>query len=79
MQGAGIADPFVDDLSTGQGIVLGRAATKLRSIEIQPLTGGSTSRRLVVSSALNSSLDVTKYHYSWLIAEKVACFKTDED
>jgi len=43
------------------------------------LTGGSTSRRLVVSSALNSSLDVTKYHYSWLIAEKVACFKTDED
>jgi hypothetical protein len=44
-QGDGIADPFVDDLSTGQGIVLGRAATKLRSIEIQPLTGGSTGRR----------------------------------
>ena len=45
--GIGNADPFVDDLSTGQGIVLGRAATKLRSIEIQPLTGGSTSHRLV--------------------------------
>lgn len=46
-QGFGIADPFADDLSTGQGIVLGRAATKLRSIEIQPLTGGSTGHRLV--------------------------------
>lgn len=45
--GNGIADPFVDDSSTGQGIVLGRAATKLRSIEIQPLTGGSTGHRLV--------------------------------
>lgn len=44
-QGVGIADPFADDLSTGRGIVLGRAATKLRSIEIQPLTGGSTDRR----------------------------------
>ena len=46
-QGFGIADPFADDSSTGRGIVLGRAATKLRSIEIQPLTGGSTSHRLV--------------------------------
>lgn len=46
-QGFGIADPSVDDSSTGRGIVLGRAATKLRSIEIQPLTGGSTSHRLV--------------------------------
>lgn len=46
-QGFGIADPFADDLSTGRGIVLGRAATKLRSIEIQPLTGGSAGRRPV--------------------------------
>lgn len=49
-QGDGIADPFADDLSTGRGIVLGRAATKLRSIEIQPLTGGSTDLRSVESS-----------------------------
>lgn len=42
-QGFGIADPFVDDSSTGRGTVLGRAATKLRSIEVQPLTGGSFS------------------------------------
>ena len=46
-QSYGIADPSVDDSSTGRGVVLGRAATKLRSIETQPLTGGSTSRRLV--------------------------------
>jgi hypothetical protein len=38
---SGIADPFADDLITGRGVVLGRAATKLRSIETQPLTGGS--------------------------------------
>ena len=44
-QGFGIADPFADDSSTGRGIVLGRAATKLRSIEIQPLTGGSIGHR----------------------------------
>ena len=56
-QGVGIADPFVDDLSTGQGIVLGRAATKLRSIEIQPLTGGSTSRRLVDPRGRESSAE----------------------
>ena len=47
MHSFGIADPSVDDSSTGRGVVLGRAATKLRSIETQPLTGGSTSRRLV--------------------------------
>jgi hypothetical protein len=47
LQGFGIADPSVDDSSTGRGVVLGRAATKLRSIETQPLTGGSTSHRLV--------------------------------
>ena len=46
-QGFGIADPSVDDSITGRGVVLGRAATKLRSIETQPLTGGSTSHRLV--------------------------------
>jgi hypothetical protein len=46
-QSYGIADPSADDSSTGRGVVLGRAATKLRSIETQPLTGGSTSRRLV--------------------------------
>ena len=40
---SGIADPFADDLITGRGVVLGRAATKLRSIETQPLTGGSIS------------------------------------
>ena len=28
---------FVDDLCTSQGVVLGRAATTLRSIETQPL------------------------------------------
>lgn len=49
-QSYGIADPSADDSSTGRGVVLGRAATKLRSIETQPLTGGSTSRRLVHSS-----------------------------
>jgi hypothetical protein len=49
-QSYGIADPSADDSSTGRGVVLGRAATKLRSIETQPLTGGSTSRRLVDSS-----------------------------
>ena len=27
---------FVDDLCTGRGVVLGRAATTLRSIETQP-------------------------------------------
>ena len=46
-QSYGIADPSVDDSSTGRGVVLGRAATKLRSFETQPLTGGSTSHRLV--------------------------------
>lgn len=50
-QSYGIADPSADDSSTGRGVVLGRAATKLRSIETQPLTGGSTSRRLVDSSS----------------------------
>lgn len=38
----GTAGPFVDDSITGRGVVLGRAATKLRSIETHPLTGGST-------------------------------------
>lgn len=33
-------EPPVDDLSTSQGVVLSRAATILRSIETQPLTGG---------------------------------------
>lgn len=47
LQGFGIADPSVDDSITGRGVVLGRAATKLRSIETHPLTGGSTSQRLV--------------------------------
>lgn len=41
-QGLGNADPFADDSSTGRGVVLGRAATKLRSIETQPSTGGSS-------------------------------------
>ena len=53
-QSYGIADPSADDSSTGRGVVLGRAATKLRSIETQPLTGGSTSRRLVDSSFARS-------------------------
>ncbi len=34
-------EPPVDDLSTSRGVVLSRAATILRSIETQPLTGGS--------------------------------------
>jgi len=42
----GIAGPFVDDSITGRGVVLGRAATKLRSIETHPLTGGSTYQKL---------------------------------
>lgn len=36
-------EPPVDDLSTSRGVVLSRAATILRSIETQPLTGGSFS------------------------------------
>lgn len=35
-------EPPVDDLSTSRGVVLSRAATILRSIETQPLAGGST-------------------------------------
>ena len=34
-------EPPADDLSTSRGVVLSRAATILRSIETQPLTGGS--------------------------------------
>ena len=49
-QGKGVADPFVNDSSTGRGFVLGRAATKLRSIENYPLTGGSIGQRPVWSS-----------------------------
>lgn len=45
----GIADPFAYDLSTGRGVVIGRAATKLRSIETQPLTGGSISYGSIAS------------------------------
>lgn len=41
----GTAGPFVDDSITGRGVVLGRAATKLRSIETHPLTGGSTYQK----------------------------------
>lgn len=48
-QGKGVADPFVNDSSTGRGFVLGRAATKLRSIENYPLTGGSIGQRPVPS------------------------------
>jgi hypothetical protein len=36
-------EPPADDLSTSRGVVLSRAATILRSIETQPLTGGSLS------------------------------------
>ena len=36
--------PPVDDLSTSRGVVLSRAATILRSIETQPLTGGCLGR-----------------------------------
>lgn len=71
--GLGIADPFVDDLSTGQGIVLGRAATKLRSIEIQPLTGGSTSHRLVDprnrKKLFCEGLTLVETHSSWLLSK----------
>lgn len=49
-QGLGIADPFADDSSTGRGTVLGRAATKLRSIEVQPLTGGSSLKSIQPAS-----------------------------
>ena len=37
-------EPPVDDLSTSRGVVLSRAATILRSIETQPLTGGCLGR-----------------------------------
>lgn len=37
---SGFANPSVYDLGTGQGVVHGRAATKLRSIETYPETGG---------------------------------------
>ena len=33
------AKSFADDLVTGQGIVFSRAASTLRSVEIQPLVG----------------------------------------
>lgn len=39
-------EPPVDDLSTSRGVVLSRAATILRSIETQPLTGGSLGREV---------------------------------
>jgi hypothetical protein len=34
------AESFVDDLDSSRGVVLGRAATTLRSIETHPWTGG---------------------------------------
>lgn len=34
------AESFVDDLDSSRGVVLGRAATTLRSIETRPWTGG---------------------------------------
>ena len=37
---SGFTSPSVYDLGTGQGVVHGRAATKLRSIETYPETGG---------------------------------------
>lgn len=37
-------EPPADDLSTSRGVVLSRAATILRSIETQPLAGGSPPR-----------------------------------
>jgi hypothetical protein len=39
-------EPPVDDLSTSRGVVLSRAATILRSIETQPLTGGCLGREV---------------------------------
>ena len=37
---SGSAESFVDDLNSSRGVVLGRAATTLRSVETHPLTGG---------------------------------------
>lgn len=65
-QSYGIADPSVDDSSTGRGVVLGRAATKLRSIETQPLTGGSTSHRLV---AILPRLRLLFPVYGWQVGQ----------
>ena len=45
MQGLG-PKSSVDDLCTGQGVVLGRAATTLRSIETQPFRLGDLSCQL---------------------------------
>jgi len=57
---SGIADPFADDLITGRGVVLGRAATKLRSIETQPLTGGSMYQ---IHTGYDSPPPVTDWSY----------------
>lgn len=45
-------EPPVDDLSTSRGVVLSRAATILRSIETQPLTGGSSGWEMYGGRAL---------------------------
>ncbi len=39
LSGSASAESFVDDLGTCRGVVISRAATILRSIETQPLTG----------------------------------------
>ena len=50
-------EPPVDDLSTSRGVVLSRAATILRSIETQPLTGGSSRLGMYGGRTSGVSLD----------------------
>jgi hypothetical protein len=51
----GLQESFVDDLCTGRGVVLGRAATTLRSIETHDRTHG-LSRNSHWSAAAASAL-----------------------
>ena len=45
---------FVDDLSLGQGVVLSRAASTLRSIETQPFDRGFVRIRRAISFRLKN-------------------------
>ena len=50
----------VDDLCTGRGVVLGRAATTLRSIETQPFRLDDLSCQLDKSSLVGVGIDVRR-------------------
>ena len=61
-------EPPVDDLSTSRGVVLSRAATILRSIETQPLAGGSTG--LGGYGGPTTTLSLSHPHGADITAEK---------